>query len=135
MSSSLLEKILRQIMNLGPNWSCIIGEGIDFGVYRSHTGVTSNMQLSFNKRRRTSKAAATLAELKQGEQGVLESIDLPEDTAQRLMELGFLPGAPVTRALSAPGGDPRIYRVDGSEVALRRETAKHLLLKVQKKTT
>ncbi len=90
------------------------------------------MQLSFNKRRHPSKVAVNLAELKQGEQGVLERIDLPQETAQRLMELGFLPGAPVTRALSAPGGDPRIFRVDGSEVALRRETAKHLILRIQK---
>lgn len=87
------------------------------------------MQLSFKKPRRNGHAAATLAELKQGEQGILERIDLPSDVAQRLMELGFLPGTPVTRALSAPGGDPRVFRVDGSEIALRRETAAKLLLR------
>jgi ferrous iron transport protein A len=46
------------------------------------------------------------------------------------MELGFLPGHSVTPAHSAPfGGDPRVFRVDGSEIALRRETALHLILK------
>ncbi len=39
------------------------------------------------------------------------------------MELGFIPGSLVTAAASAPGGDPRVFRVDGSEVALRLETA------------
>jgi Fe2+ transport system protein FeoA len=45
------------------------------------------------------------------------------------MELGFLPGHIVVPARSAPGGEPRVYRVDGSEVALRRETASHLILR------
>ena len=49
---------------------------------------------------------------------------------RRLMELGFIPGTTVVAALSAPGGDPRVFRVDGSEIALRRETAAHLILKM-----
>ncbi len=68
----------------------------------------------------------TLADLSAGEPGVLESLDLPDDISRRLMELGFLPGHTVTPVHSAPGGDPRIFRVDGSEIALRRETAAHL---------
>jgi len=70
-----------------------------------------------------------LTVLKRGESGILERIDLPEDDARRLMELGFLPGHSITRAHSAPGGDPRVFQVDGSEVALRRETAMHLILR------
>jgi ferrous iron transport protein A len=70
-----------------------------------------------------------LTALKRGESGVLDHIDLPEDDAQRLMELGFLPGQSITRAHSAPGGDPKVFQVDGSEVALRRETAVHLILR------
>ena len=80
------------------------------------------MQLEGNKHR-------DLAALKRGESAVLERIDLPEDDARRLMELGFLPGHVITRAHSAPGGDPRVFQVDGSEVALRRETAVHLFVK------
>jgi ferrous iron transport protein A len=95
--------------------------------HRFHTEVI--VQLSFKKGGRSPKSPATLAELKQGEQGILERIDLPADVAQRLMELGFLPGVPVTRARSAPGGDPRVFRVDGSEIALRRETAARLFLR------
>jgi len=65
-------------------------------------------------------------ELSEGEQAVLDRIDLPEDFARRLMELGFLPGQTVTAARCAPSGDPRVFRVDGSEVALRRKTAARL---------
>jgi ferrous iron transport protein A len=89
------------------------------------------MQMGFNKtlRRVRREAAANVMELRRGEQGVLERIDLPEDDARRLMEMGFLPGHTVTPAHSAPGGDPRVFRVDGSEVALRRETARKLILR------
>jgi Fe2+ transport system protein FeoA len=74
-------------------------------------------------------ATRTLAQLPEGEAGVLDRLDLPEDIARRLMELGFLPGHIIVPARSAPGGGPRVYRVDGSEVALRRETASHLILR------
>lgn len=65
----------------------------------------------------------TLLSLRRGEEAILETLDLPARAAARLMELGFLPGVRVVAASSAPGGDPRVYRVDGAEVALRRETA------------
>jgi Fe2+ transport system protein FeoA len=45
------------------------------------------------------------------------------------MELGFVPGSAVVAALSAPGGDPCVFRVDGSEIALRRDTAAQLKLR------
>ena len=72
---------------------------------------------------------ASLLDLAVGEEAVLERIDLPDDVSRRLMELGFVPGHRVTAAERAPGGDPRVFRVDGSEVALRCETAAHLLLR------
>jgi len=74
----------------------------------------------------------TLAQLREGEAGVLDRLDLPDDIARRLMELGFLPGHIIVPARSAPGGEPRVYRVDGSEVALRRETASRLILRPSK---
>jgi ferrous iron transport protein A len=82
------------------------------------------MQSSVNKTHRRN-----LTELKRGETGELDHIDLQEPEARRLMEMGFVPGHQITAAQSAPGGDPRVFRVDGSEVALRRETARHLFLK------
>ncbi|HXS98340.1 MAG TPA: FeoA family protein [Candidatus Limnocylindrales bacterium] len=75
---------------------------------------------------------ATLVDLRRGDAAVLDSIDLPGDDARRLMELGFLPGTTVTAGFSAPGGDPRVFQVDGSEVALRRETARKLKVRIPK---
>jgi Fe2+ transport system protein FeoA len=73
--------------------------------------------------------SATLVDLRRGDAAVLDRIDLPFEDARRLMELGFLPGARITAGLSAPGGDPRVFQVDGSEIALRRETAKRLKIR------
>jgi ferrous iron transport protein A len=72
----------------------------------------------------------TLVDLRRGEAAIVERLDLPADDARRLMELGFLPGTRVTAGQSAPGGDPRVFQVDGSEIALRRETAR--LLKIRR---
>ena len=97
--------------------------------------------MSFKRKRSSTTQAAhrpksmpkakSLLELKHGEGGVLDSMDLPEDVSRRLMELGFLPGHIITPGLSAPGGDPQVFRVDGSEVALRRETAARLYLRAE----
>ena len=71
----------------------------------------------------------SLADLPNGQRGVLDRLELPEGIARRLMELGFLPGHEVVPTRTAPGGGPRVYRVDGSEVALRRETAAKLFIR------
>jgi ferrous iron transport protein A len=65
----------------------------------------------------------TLADLAKGERCIVDRLDLPDDLARRLMELGFLPGNEVIPGRRAPGRGPRVFRVDGSEVALREATA------------
>ena len=91
-----------------------------------------SLQLSFKNGLSSNGASqrATLDQLREGEAALLDRIDLPEDEARRLMELGFLPGTRIIAAHRSPFGDPRVFRVDGSEVALRRETAAHLVLRV-----
>jgi|SoiMethySBSTD1v2_1073268.scaffolds.fasta_scaffold402641_2 ferrous iron transport protein A len=77
----------------------------------------TKMQLSGN---------STLQDLRRGDAAILDSIELPGDDARRLMELGFLPGTLVTAGRSAPGGEPRVFQVDGAEIAIRRETAQRI---------
>ncbi len=79
--------------------------------------------------RAKSHPALTLAELPTGQRCVIDRLDLPEDIARRLMELGFLPGNEVVPGRRAPGGGPRVFRVDGSEVALRDDTASKLYIR------
>jgi ferrous iron transport protein A len=71
---------------------------------------------------------ATLVDLRRGQQAVVAQLDVPDDIARRLMELGFLPGGNVRAGRAAPGGCPRVYEVDGSEVALRCDTARKIRL-------
>ncbi|HXR77487.1 MAG TPA: ferrous iron transport protein A [Bryobacteraceae bacterium] len=78
----------------------------------------------------THKRPATLAELRNGEEGILDRLDLPDDIARRLMELGFLPGNAIIPARTAPGGGARVFRVDGSEIALRDDTAARLFMRL-----
>ena len=90
--------------------------------------------MTFKRTRRTAGMGATqrsMADLRMGERGILDRLDLPEELARRLMELGFLPGHEVIPARRAPGGGPRVFRVDGSEVALRHDTAAKLFLRCE----
>jgi Fe2+ transport system protein FeoA len=89
------------------------------------------MQLSGNSSA-PEPLSATLVDLRRGDAAILDHIDLPSEDARRLMELGFLPGTRVTAGLSAPGGDPRVFQVDGSEIALRRETARRLTVRIDR---
>jgi Fe2+ transport system protein FeoA len=66
----------------------------------------------------------TLSDLALGESGILEDFDMPQTIAEHLMNLGFVPGLEIMVARSGPGGNPRVYRVDGTEVALRRDLSR-----------
>jgi Fe2+ transport system protein FeoA len=88
------------------------------------------MQLSFKKApRRIVSTQPSILDLAHGEHAILDRLELPREAGHRLMELGFLPGTSVTAAHCAPGGDPRVFRVDGSEIALRAATARHLKIR------
>jgi len=64
-----------------------------------------------------------LSDLEPGEAAVIEEVALPELEQQVLIRFGFFDGAEVRCSRRAPLGDPVVYSVDGSEVALRTETA------------
>jgi Fe2+ transport system protein FeoA len=59
----------------------------------------------------------------------LVSIDLPAELAEPLLERGVLPGCKICPVRSSPAGDP-IVSVDGSLLAIRRETAACLCVRI-----
>lgn len=59
----------------------------------------------------------------------LTHIDLPADQVEPLLERGVLPGCRICPIRSSPSGDP-IVSVDGSLLALRRETAACLCVRL-----
>ena len=70
-----------------------------------------------------------LLDLELGESGTIDRISLPPADEHFLMRIGLVPGAQVRFSRRAPLGDPSVYSVDGTEVALRAETARHIIVK------
>ncbi len=87
------------------------------------------LKMIFNFKNRTdNESRATLADLNEGERAVLGELALDTGTAEHLMNLGLIPGVEVLVAHTGPGGDPRIYRVEGTELALRSELTRCILV-------
>ena len=74
---------------------------------------------------RPTEPRRTLRDLAIGEEAVLTEIapSVRGLERRRLLDLGFLPGTPVTAEMASAGGDPIAYRVRGSLVALRHHQA------------
>jgi ferrous iron transport protein A len=68
-----------------------------------------------------------IASLKVGERGVIEDISL-ENIPLSLLEMGCLPGEYVELLQRAPLHDPLYIRVNGSYLAIRKETASQILI-------
>jgi ferrous iron transport protein A len=69
----------------------------------------------------------SIANLKVGEQGVIKDISL-ENIPLSLLEMGCLPGEDVELLQVAPLSDPLYIRVNGSHLAIRKETASQILI-------
>lgn len=74
-----------------------------------------------------------LSELSKGVQGIVERVDdaHPADAiAQRLRDLGFVPGEPVRVVASAPwGADPILIQIGSTRFALRRNEARRVTVR------
>lgn len=69
----------------------------------------------------------TLAHLKRGERGIItdvSSIHIP----LKLLEMGCLPGNSVELVQVAPFQDPMYLNINGSHLAIRKETAALILI-------
>ncbi|MCF6298012.1 MAG: ferrous iron transport protein A [Flavobacteriaceae bacterium] len=69
----------------------------------------------------------TIASLKVGEQGVIKEISL-KNIPLALLEMGCLPGEDIELIQVAPLQDPLYIRVNGSHLAIRKETASQILI-------
>jgi len=71
----------------------------------------------------------SLADLPEGSTALLDDFEMSPQLAEHLMNLGFIPGIEVTVARAGPSGDPRIYRIDGTEIALRSDLARRIVVR------
>ena len=67
--------------------------------------------------------ARPLTDLPLGQTGVIRSVNATGMVRNRLLDLGFLPGTPVTAVRRAPFGDPTAFRIRGAMLALRARDA------------
>ena len=68
-----------------------------------------------------------MADIKHGQRGVItdvSSIHVP----LKLLEMGCLPGNSVELVQVAPFADPMYLNINGSHLAIRKETAIHILI-------
>ncbi len=71
----------------------------------------------------------TLADIKRGQQGIItdvSSIHIP----LKLLEMGCLPGNLVELVQVAPFADPMYLNINGTHLAIRKETATHILIDI-----
>ena len=70
----------------------------------------------------------TLADLKRGQRGIITDVSASE-IPLKLLEMGCLPGNSVELVQVAPFADPMYLNINGSHLAIRKETAIHILIK------
>lgn len=72
----------------------------------------------------------TLAELKRGQQATITDVSSPY-IPLKLLEMGCLPGNSVEIVQVAPFADPMYLNVNGTHLAIRKETAIHVLIETK----
>ena len=72
----------------------------------------------------------TVNELEIGEIGVVTKIIGEETIKRRLLDLVLIEGTGIKTVLISPSGDPRAFEFRGSLIAIRKEDAKNIMIKV-----
>ena len=67
--------------------------------------------------------ATKLTTLSKGTTATVKSLEGDDVVTMRLRETGFTPGTAVTMVMKAPFGDPLLYDLRGTRIALRKEEA------------
>ena len=67
----------------------------------------------------------TIANLKKGQRAIIKEFSV-EVVPLKLLEMGCLPGNEVALVQMAPFRDPMYLNINGSHLAIRKETASHI---------
>ncbi|MBU2974684.1 FeoA family protein [Zobellia sp. B3R18] len=76
----------------------------------------------------------TVAQLKKGQKGIIKEFS-DDSLPIKLLELGCLPGNEIELVQIAPFKDPIYVNVNGSHIAIRRETARLIELEILEDTS
>ena len=72
-----------------------------------------------------------LDQLPKGKSAVIEDID-SDQLPLKLIEMGCLPGNKVSLIQKAPLNDPLYFKIDESHLAIRKESAQHIFVRLIK---
>lgn len=71
----------------------------------------------------------TIAHLKRGQKGIIRDVSSFE-IPLKLLEMGCLPGKHVELLQVAPFSDPMYLNINGTYLAIRKETAAHIIIDI-----
>ena len=72
---------------------------------------------------------SSLADLRRGEKAIIKEFEV-ELVPLKLLEMGCLPGNEVELVQLAPFKDPMYLNINGSHLAIRKETASHITVEI-----
>lgn len=72
-----------------------------------------------------------LHRMQEGQRGTVEIIRLQGAVLQRILDLGLTEGCPVRCRLRSPAGGPIAYEIRGAVIALRRQDASKILVRLE----
>ena len=72
----------------------------------------------------------TLDEIKRGQEAIITDVSA-EEIPLKLLEMGCLPGNTVKLVQVAPFSDPMYLNINGSHLAIRKETAAFIQIKTR----
>ena len=83
-----------------------------------------NVLAGFAKAPVAAGSDATLDALVPGQSASISHVSAEPALKLHLMELGFVAGSPITFLMTTPFGDPHIYSLRGTSIALRKSEAR-----------
>lgn len=71
-----------------------------------------------------------LSQLPLSKNGKIDKIECNEGIKRRLLDMGLVKGTNIVPILVSPSGDPRAFLVRGTIIAIRKEDAKNIKIKM-----
>jgi ferrous iron transport protein A len=72
----------------------------------------------------------TLDRLRVHQDGIIVAVEGEPALRRRLLEAGFVPDSPVHFLMATPFGDPLVFSLRGTQIALRQSDARHVRVRV-----
>lgn len=71
-----------------------------------------------------------LSQIPLNKNGIIDKIECDEGIKRRLLDMGLVKGTNIVPILVSPSGDPRAFLVRGTIIAIRKDDAKNIKIKM-----